>query len=42
MLASLAHTLAINLMYAAQESSTLTGLRRTHAAYLGNVGFRLG
>ena len=35
---SLAHTLAIMLIYAAQIRSTATGLRRTHAADLGNVG----
>ena len=36
--ASLAPTLPIMPRYAAQIGSTLTGLRRTHGADLGNVG----
>ena len=36
--ASLAPTLPIMPRYAAQIGSTLTGLRRSHAADLGNVG----
>ena len=38
--ASLAPTLPILPRYAAQIGSTLTGLRRSHAADLGNVGVR--
>jgi hypothetical protein len=36
--ASLAHALPVMPMYAAQIGSTLSRLRRTHAADLGNVG----